>query len=84
MAEKHTEKGDQPFDFENALRELENLVERIERGDLTLEQSLKDFERGVELTRSCQGALQEAEQRVRVLLDKSEKADLSDFKPNKD
>jgi len=61
---------DQPFDFEKSLEELEKLVERMEQGDLTLEQSLKDFERGIELTRSCQKALQEAEEKVRVLMEK--------------
>jgi exodeoxyribonuclease VII small subunit len=57
-----------PPDFEQALAELEKLVERLERGDLPLEQALKDFERGVELTRHCQTALKAAQQRVEIVL----------------
>jgi exodeoxyribonuclease VII small subunit len=58
-------------DFETALSELEELVERMEQGDLSLDESLKQFERGVQLTRSCQKALKEAEQKVQVLMDKN-------------
>ncbi len=57
-------------DFETALKELETLVERMENGESSLEDSLKDFERGIELTRSCQTALAEAEQKVEILLKK--------------
>ena len=55
-------------DFEQALAELEALVARLERGDLPLDEALKTFERGVELTRHCQGALKSAQQRVEILL----------------
>lgn len=55
--------------FEDSLAELEQLVERMEQGNLPLEESLKLFERGVQLTRSCQKALQEAEQKVQILLE---------------
>ncbi|MEB4590613.1 exodeoxyribonuclease VII small subunit [Candidatus Thiothrix sp. Deng01] len=54
-------------DFEAAMAELENLVQRMESGELTLEASLKEFERGVQLTRLCQEALNAAEQRVKLL-----------------
>lgn len=54
-------------DFEAAMTELEQIVERLEHGDLPLEDSLKQFERGVELTRTCQSALKRAEQKVQVL-----------------
>lgn len=57
--------------FEDALAELEQLVNRLERGDISLEESLQAFERGVNLTRICQKALQEAEQKVQVLIDKN-------------
>lgn len=57
-----------PLEFEQALAQLEKLVERLERGDLPLEEALKDFERGVELTRQCQNALKSAQQRVEILL----------------
>lgn len=53
--------------FEEALNELEALVERMERGDLSLEESLQTFERGIQLTRSCQEALSAAEQKVEIL-----------------
>jgi len=59
--------------FETALEELETLVERMEGGDSSLEESLADFERGIELTRSCQTALAEAEQKVEILLKKDGK-----------
>lgn len=67
------------FDFEQALAELEQLVERMEQGDLSLEQSLKDFERGIELTRACQGALKEAEQKVQLLTAKGDQEELIPF-----
>ncbi|MBI3776290.1 MAG: exodeoxyribonuclease VII small subunit [Gammaproteobacteria bacterium] len=57
-------------DFESALHELENIVERMEKGELTLEESLQQFERGVLLTRTCQQSLQDAEQKVHILLKK--------------
>ncbi len=53
--------------FEDALSELETLVDVLEKGDLSLEDSLKTFERGVQLTRTCQEALKDAEQKVRLL-----------------
>ena len=55
-------------DFEQALAELEALVARLERGDLPLDEALQTFERGVELTRHCQGSLKAAQQRVDILL----------------
>ncbi len=57
-------------DFESALHELESIVERMEKGELTLEESLQQFERGVLLTRTCQQSLQDAEQKVQILLKK--------------
>ena len=62
------------IDFEKSLDELEGLVERMEQGDSSLEDSLKDFERGIALTRHCQTALSEAEQKVQILLQKDAKA----------
>src|SRR5438046_9264549 len=60
-----------PPDFEKALAELEALVERLERGDLPLDEALKIFERGVALTRHCQASLQAAQQKVEILLKRS-------------
>ncbi len=59
-------------DFETALAELESLVETMEQGDLSLEESLKQFERGITLTRGCQESLKEAEQKVQILLNKND------------
>ena len=56
-----------PPSFEQSLVELESIVDALERGDMTLEESLGAFERGVALTRACQKALDAAEQRVRIL-----------------
>lgn len=69
-----------PPAFEEALIELESLVETLERGDQSLEASLQSFERGIELTRTCQKALDEAEQKVRILSGESEEAELEPFK----
>jgi len=63
------------IDFEAALKALEGLVEQMERGELTLEQSLQCFEQGVALTRESQQALTAAEQRVEILLEKNAQAD---------
>jgi len=66
-------------DFELALAELERLVERLERGDLPLEEALKTFERGVSLTRHCQAALKAAQQKVEILLRRSGEAGVEPF-----
>ena len=55
--------------FEDAMRELEEIVQRMERGDLRLEESLHLFERGMSLSKSCRGSLDSAELRVRKLLE---------------
>lgn len=57
--------------LENSLSELEHLVSELEQGNISLEESLKCFERGVVLTRTCQQALQSAEQKVQILLEKN-------------
>lgn len=58
-------------DFERSLAELESLVERLERGDLPLDEALKTFERGIQLTRHCQTALKSAQQKVEILMKRS-------------
>ena len=70
------------LDFETAMRDLEALVERLEQGDLPLEQSLAEFERGVKLTRACQSALKEAEQKVEILLRKAGEPAVEPFVPD--
>ena len=74
-------KAAQP-DFETAMRDLEELVERLEQGDLPLEESLAAFERGVMLTRACQTALKEAEQKVEILLKKAGEPAVEAFSPD--
>ncbi|MBF7731007.1 exodeoxyribonuclease VII small subunit [Pseudomonas sp. N040] len=57
-------------DFEHALAELQTLVERLENGELSLEDSLTTFEQGIRLSRECQSALLQAEQKVQLLLER--------------
>jgi exodeoxyribonuclease VII small subunit len=68
-------------DFEKALAELEALVERLERGDLPLDEALKTFERGVALTRHCQASLQTAQQKVEILLKRAGQTEIAPFEP---
>jgi len=60
-------------DFESALAELEKLTETMESGDQSLEEALKSFQRGVELTKACQQSLTEAEQKVEKLVKENDK-----------
>jgi exodeoxyribonuclease VII small subunit len=69
------------FHFEQALSELEAVVQHLESGELSLEQSLKQFERGIALTRACQKSLAEAEQRVKVLMETDGRERLAPFEP---
>lgn len=59
------------LDFEQSLTELQTLVERLEGGELSLEDSLACFEQGIRLTRDCQAALSQAEQKVQILLERN-------------
>ena len=68
-------------DFEKSLEELESLVEQLESGDLSLDQSLQQFNRGVELTRHCQGVLEKAQQTVEQLIDPSDESTAVPFEP---
>ena len=65
--------------FEKSLKELEALVAKMEQGNLSLEESLQHFERGIQLTRTCQKALKAAEQKVEILLNKSGQDDIAPF-----
>jgi exodeoxyribonuclease VII small subunit len=64
---------------EGTLAELEQLVARMEAGDLPLEEAMANFERGVLLTRECQAALQAAQQRVQVLMQRAAGASIEEF-----
>ena len=69
-------------EFENSLDELEQLVQRMEGGDLSLDDSLKTYERGIALYRNCQTALEQAELRVKLLYDPDAPDEAEDFKPD--
>ena len=68
--------------FERALDELEQLVQKMEKGEQSLDESLAAYERGIALYRECQKALEQAEQRVRLLADPTHAATAEDFKPH--
>jgi exodeoxyribonuclease VII small subunit len=67
------------FNLEKALTDLEELVEELESGDLPLEKAMKKFEEGIKLTRGCQAALKEAEQKVEILLKSAGGEGLEEF-----
>ena len=76
---KKSTKKIEALDFESSMVELESLVERMENGEQSLEDSLKDFERGISLTRRCQKSLQETEQKIQQLIEKNGQDELVDF-----
>ncbi|MEE9342470.1 MAG: exodeoxyribonuclease VII small subunit [Gammaproteobacteria bacterium] len=63
-------RGSKTPDFEGLLKELEDIVDKMEKGDLSLDESLQSFEQGIKLTRTCQQAIKDAEQKVDVLMQK--------------
>ncbi|MDK1289437.1 exodeoxyribonuclease VII small subunit [Pseudoalteromonas umbrosa] len=67
------------MNFEEAVNELESIVQEMEHGELTLEQSLKQFERGVKLAQASNQKLQQAEQKVNILLANDEASAPSEF-----
>jgi len=74
------EKEEQKFpDFEQALEELEALVDQLETGELSLDQSLERFKRGVALTRHCQSVLDRAQQTVQQLVDPEDESSVLPF-----
>lgn len=77
MERKPAEKNEP--DFENTLKQLEEIVSRLENNDLSLEEALKDFEQGIKLAQLGQERLQQAEQHIQILLQKNESAKLSDY-----
>ena len=64
------------INFEESLDQLEQLVTQIENGELTLDESLKVFEKGIKLTQNCQKTLTDAEQKVKILTENQELADV--------
>jgi len=75
MAKKKVEN----LSFEDSLSELEHIVQNLEQGDLSLEQSMELFERGLALSKGSQNKLQEAEQKIKILMTKNGEPTLSDF-----
>jgi exodeoxyribonuclease VII small subunit len=71
-------------DFERSLGELEELVAKLEQGDVPLEEALKTFERGVALTRQCQTALRAAQQKVEMLLTRNGEESIESFSDDED
>ena len=80
MATLMASKQQPEFNFEEALEELERLVSSMEEGELSLEDSMTAFEKGIKLTRECQTALQKAEQKVQILLNESGETQTFDVK----
>ncbi|WP_424405899.1 exodeoxyribonuclease VII small subunit [Pasteurella sp. PK-2025] len=77
MARKATSKTE--LDFETTLQQLEQIVTRLESGTLPLEDALKEFEQGIALATLGQERLQQAQQRIQILLQKNAHADLTDY-----
>lgn len=71
-------------DLETSLAEINSLIERMEQGELTLEQSLSHFERGIMLIKHAQKILQEAEQKVQILLKENGEEKLTDYENNEE
>ena len=71
-------------DFEQSLADLQTLVERLENGELSLEDSLTTFEQGIRLSRECQSALQQAEQKVQMLLERDGELSEAPFSTDSD
>lgn len=71
-------------DFEQSLTQLEAVVERMEQGDLPIEEALKAFEEGVKLTRECQDILQQTEQKVQVLVEQQGEMTTRPFQEEQD
>lgn len=71
-------KNENSISFEDGLKELEGIVNKLENGNLTLEESLKEFQRGVELYRKCYSMINEVENKVKILLN-SEDGELKEI-----
>ena len=78
MADKNS------YPFEEALEKLNGLVEKMEKGDLTLEDSLKTFEEGIKLSKECQKALADAEEKVKLLLQENDQINELSFENTAD
>lgn len=79
-----TEKNDNPLSFEQAIDELEKIVDEMEKGDLPLQTALEKFERGVGLAKHGQATLEAAEQKVQILTQKNGTATLTSLENQSD
>ena len=79
-----TTKKQLQFNFEAAMTELNQLIEKLEQGGGSLEESLTYFEKGISLTRQCQKALMDAEQKVQILMEKNGKIELAPYQDHED
>jgi exodeoxyribonuclease VII small subunit len=68
--------------LENSLTEINTVIEKMEQGDLSLEESLNYFERGIKLIKQAQKTLREAEQKVQILMKNNDNEKLSDYENN--
>lgn len=82
--QRQADDADVPVEFEAAMGELETLVEKLEHGEFTLEESIRQYERGMALTRVCEKALRDAEQKVLALASDGKNEVLEDFTPDDD
>ena len=72
-------KSNKSISFEEKLDQLEALVSQMEQGELSLDDAMKQFEQGIALSRDCQQALQQAEQKVSILIAEQEQQQLTDY-----
>ena len=79
MIKKKQSEETNSLSFEQSMSELESLVENMEKGEMSLDESLAAFEEGIKLTRSCQKSLEEAEQKVEILMKNTTEAKLESF-----
>ncbi len=77
-----SKKAETNIDFEKTLAELETLVEKLEKGDLSLDESLSGFQQGMELTKQCQSVLDHAQQTVEHLINPEDENTLVPFEPD--
>ena len=84
MNRPHQNKKDaaSPIDFEKTLAKLESVIAKLETGELSLEESIRQFEQGTALLKDCNKVLNEAEQKVKILSQKNREFQLEDFEEN--
>lgn len=70
------------FNLEKAIEDLNKITDKMEQGDLELDEAMKQFEEGVKLIRQCQGALKDAEQKVQILTETSDNLELEPYATN--